>query len=71
MITRSFPGASENDLLIRWPASCQGSKPFKPYREMLGQLTGLGGWNHYYAGLPDKAVQVELSGGTRDPFTPG
>lgn len=26
----------------------------KLYREMLGQLTGLGGWYHYYAGLADK-----------------
>jgi acyl-CoA reductase-like NAD-dependent aldehyde dehydrogenase len=26
----------------------------KLYREMLGQLQGLGGWYHYYAGLADK-----------------
>jgi acyl-CoA reductase-like NAD-dependent aldehyde dehydrogenase len=26
----------------------------KLYREMIGQLTGLGGWYHYYAGLADK-----------------
>jgi aldehyde dehydrogenase (NAD+) len=26
----------------------------KLYREMHGQLTGLGGWYHYYAGLADK-----------------
>ncbi|PXY35704.1 aldehyde dehydrogenase [Prauserella flavalba] len=26
----------------------------KLYREMLGQLSGLGGWYHYYAGLADK-----------------
>ncbi|MFG1643075.1 aldehyde dehydrogenase [Amycolatopsis sp. NPDC049252] len=26
----------------------------KLYREMLGQLTALGGWYHYYAGLADK-----------------
>ena len=26
----------------------------KLYREMLGQLNGLGGWYHYYAGLADK-----------------
>jgi acyl-CoA reductase-like NAD-dependent aldehyde dehydrogenase len=26
----------------------------KPYREMIGQLTGLGTWYHYYAGLADK-----------------
>jgi aldehyde dehydrogenase (NAD+) len=26
----------------------------KLYREMLGQLRGLGGWYHYYAGLADK-----------------
>src|SRR5215475_11757099 len=26
----------------------------KPYREMIGQLTGLGAWYHYYAGLADK-----------------
>jgi acyl-CoA reductase-like NAD-dependent aldehyde dehydrogenase len=26
----------------------------KLYREMIGQLTGLGGWFHYYAGLADK-----------------
>ncbi|GLZ46303.1 aldehyde dehydrogenase [Actinomycetospora sp. NBRC 106375] len=26
----------------------------KLYREMLGQLTGLGGWYHYFAGLADK-----------------
>jgi aldehyde dehydrogenase (NAD+) len=26
----------------------------KLYREMIGQLSGLGGWYHYYAGLADK-----------------
>jgi aldehyde dehydrogenase (NAD+) len=26
----------------------------KLYREMIGQLTGLGGWYHYFAGLADK-----------------
>jgi acyl-CoA reductase-like NAD-dependent aldehyde dehydrogenase len=26
----------------------------KLYREMIGQLTGLGAWYHYYAGLADK-----------------
>ena len=26
----------------------------KLYREMLGQLTALGGWYHYYAGIADK-----------------
>jgi aldehyde dehydrogenase (NAD+) len=26
----------------------------KLYREMIGQLTGLGSWYHYYAGLADK-----------------
>src|SRR5690349_14531334 len=26
----------------------------KLYREMLGQLNGLGGWYHYFAGLADK-----------------
>ena len=26
----------------------------KLYREMIGQLNGLGGWYHYYAGLADK-----------------
>jgi aldehyde dehydrogenase (NAD+) len=26
----------------------------KLYREMIGQLTALGGWYHYYAGLADK-----------------
>jgi len=26
----------------------------KLYREMIGQLDGLGGWYHYYAGLADK-----------------
>lgn len=26
----------------------------KLYREMIGQLTGLGGWFHYYAGIADK-----------------
>jgi acyl-CoA reductase-like NAD-dependent aldehyde dehydrogenase len=26
----------------------------KLYRELLGQLRGLGGWYHYYAGLADK-----------------
>src|ERR1700712_2654166 len=26
----------------------------KLYREMIGQLNGLGGWYHYFAGLADK-----------------
>jgi len=26
----------------------------KLYREMIGQMSGLGGWYHYYAGLADK-----------------
>lgn len=36
--------------LARWEVNDSG----KLYREMIGQLGGLGGWYHYYAGLADK-----------------
>ncbi|MEJ2886304.1 aldehyde dehydrogenase [Actinomycetospora aeridis] len=32
----------------------------KLYREMLGQLQGLGGWYHYYAGLADKIEGAQI-----------
>lgn len=35
-------------------ARCEVSDSGKLHREMLGQLRGLGGWFHYYAGLADK-----------------
>ena len=38
------------DRLARLEVSDSG----KLYREMIGQLNGLGGWYHYYAGLADK-----------------
>jgi acyl-CoA reductase-like NAD-dependent aldehyde dehydrogenase len=42
---------SENaETLARLEVSDSG----KLYREMIGQLTGLGAWYHYYAGLADK-----------------
>ncbi|MCO5601834.1 hypothetical protein L7F22_055959 [Adiantum nelumboides] len=40
----------------------------KLYREMIGQLNGLGGWYHYYAGIaddrgpPDPGAEPELPG---------
>ncbi len=36
--------------LARWEVNDSG----KLYREMIGQLTALGGWYQYYAGLADK-----------------
>jgi acyl-CoA reductase-like NAD-dependent aldehyde dehydrogenase len=35
-------------------AGLEVSDSGKLYREMIGQLGGLGGWYHYYAGLADK-----------------
>ncbi|MEJ2870998.1 aldehyde dehydrogenase [Actinomycetospora sp. OC33-EN08] len=32
----------------------------KLYREMLGQLNGLGGWYHYFAGLADKIEGAQI-----------
>ncbi|GAA4874791.1 aldehyde dehydrogenase [Actinomycetospora straminea] len=32
----------------------------KLYREMLGQLQGLGGWYHYFAGLADKIEGAQI-----------
>ncbi|MGH3436027.1 MAG: aldehyde dehydrogenase [Sciscionella sp.] len=34
----------------------------KLYREMLGQLNGLGSWYHYYAGLADKLEGRQIPG---------
>jgi aldehyde dehydrogenase (NAD+) len=34
----------------------------KLYREMIGQLTGLGSWYHYYAGLADKIEGRQIPG---------
>lgn len=36
--------------LARWEVNDSG----KLYREMIGQMSGLGSWYHYYAGLADK-----------------
>jgi acyl-CoA reductase-like NAD-dependent aldehyde dehydrogenase len=35
-------------------AQCEVNDSGKLYREMIGQMNGLGGWYHYYAGLADK-----------------
>ncbi len=42
--------AENADLLARLEVQDSG----KLYREMLGQMTGLGSWYHYYAGIADK-----------------
>jgi acyl-CoA reductase-like NAD-dependent aldehyde dehydrogenase len=42
--------AENADVLARLEVQDSG----KLYREMLGQMTGLGAWYHYYAGIADK-----------------
>ena len=38
----------------------------KLYREMIGQLSALGGWYHYYAGLADKLEGRQIPGPNPD-----
>ncbi|WP_214407393.1 aldehyde dehydrogenase [Pseudonocardia lacus] len=38
----------------------------KLHREMIGQLAGLGGWYHYYAGLADKLEGRQIPGPNPD-----
>ena len=60
--------AEEAERLARLEVSDSG----KLYREMLGQMTGLGAWYRYYAGLADKIEGRQIPSPTRTTSsTPG
>jgi acyl-CoA reductase-like NAD-dependent aldehyde dehydrogenase len=53
-------------------AQLEVSDSGKLYREMIGQMNGLGSWYHYYAGLADKLEGRQIPSRTRTTSsTPG